>query len=104
MVQGRPEGLMSTSAFTRYALAIGIAAALLEGCAAQRLGDTRPPTADALSEKPSSAETFDAAITDRSRSSTTGTIRQAVTRRYRCNRRRRNPSDNRLASARKTRY
>jgi hypothetical protein len=95
---------MSALAFSRYALAISIAAVLPEGCASQRLADTRPPTGDALSKKSSSAETFDAAITDRSRSSTTGTIRQAVTRRYRCNRRRRNPSDNRLASARKTRY
>jgi hypothetical protein len=36
-----------TFAFRRCALTIGIAAALLAGCATQRLGDTPPPAADA---------------------------------------------------------
>jgi hypothetical protein len=38
---------MRTFAFRRYALTIGIAAALLAGCATQRLADTPPPAADA---------------------------------------------------------
>jgi hypothetical protein len=38
--------MMRTFALNRYAPTIGIAAALLAGCAAQRLGDTQPPTAD----------------------------------------------------------
>ena len=36
---------MSTFAFNRYALTIGVAAALLAGCATQRLGDTGLPAA-----------------------------------------------------------
>lgn len=38
--------MIITFAFCRYALTISIAAALLAGCAQQRLGDARPPTAD----------------------------------------------------------
>ncbi len=56
-----------------------------------------------MSGKPSSAETSGAAITDRSRSSTSGPTRQAVTRRDHSSRRRRNPSDSRSASTRRAR-
>jgi hypothetical protein len=41
---------MSAFAFSRYALTISIAAALLAGCAPKSLGDTRPPTADSRFE------------------------------------------------------